>query len=50
MATNVTEYRQKGLIKPVGYGLSRTGIGPFYRRSQIRELKRKIAKRRRKKK
>ncbi len=36
---SIAAYRKKGLVKPVGVGMSRTAVGPFYRPSQVEELK-----------
>jgi superfamily II DNA or RNA helicase len=46
--SNIDNYRSKGLIKPVGRGLSRHGVRPFYHPRQIESLRRKLAERRRK--
>jgi hypothetical protein len=35
--------RERGLIRPVGYGLKHAGVGPFYHPRQIKELQRKLA-------
>lgn len=43
--TNITRYRQKGLIKPVGYAMRQAGVGPFYRPSQAKKLRRVLASR-----
>ena len=37
--SNVTKYREKGLIKPIGYGLTNSGASPFYHPRQIAKLK-----------
>ena len=41
--TNVSSYRKRGHIKPVGYGLTRGGVSPFYHPSQITELWKHLA-------
>ena len=41
--SQIAKYRTQGLIKPVGYGLTNAGVSPFYRPSQINELKKKLA-------
>ena len=41
--TNLAEYRRRGLIKPVGKGMSATKVSFFYRKSQIKDLKEKLA-------
>jgi len=40
--TQITRYRKAGLIKPIGYAFSCTNLSPFYRRSQIKGLKKKL--------
>ena len=40
--TTIASCRKRGLIKPVGYALTSTGLGPFYRPSQIKALKKKL--------
>ena len=40
--TNITKYRKKGLIVPVGYALSNSGVSPFYHPRQFKELKIKL--------
>jgi len=40
--TRIISYRKKGLIKPVGYGLSHAGVSAYYYPSQIHELKKKL--------
>jgi ribosomal protein S8 len=36
--TSVANYRKKGLIKPVGFGIRPGGVGPFYHPRQIKEV------------
>jgi len=48
--TNTGKYRKRGLIKPVGFAMSNTGLSGFYRPSQIKELKKKLATQRQGKK
>jgi hypothetical protein len=43
--TNITRYRAKGLIKPVGYAIRQSGVGPFYHPRQAKELRRNLASR-----
>jgi superfamily II DNA or RNA helicase len=38
----VSVYRNKGLIKPIGYALNSSGAGPYYHPRQINELKNKL--------
>ncbi len=40
--TQVAEYRKQGKVKPIGYAMSRTGVGPFYHPLQIEELKKRL--------
>jgi len=35
-------YRLKGLIKPVGFGMSGAGVGAFYKPEQIQRLRRRL--------
>ena len=35
-------YRIKGLIKPVGYAMHQSGVGPYYHPHQVAELKKKL--------
>jgi ribosomal protein S8 len=35
----IHKYRKNGLIKPVGYAVTRAGVGPYYHLRQIDELK-----------
>jgi superfamily II DNA or RNA helicase/DNA-binding transcriptional MerR regulator len=40
--TALAKYREKGLIKPVGYAMSGAGIGPYYHPRQIEELRKTL--------
>lgn len=40
--TNIALYRKRGLVKPVGYALAGVKVSPYYKRKQIRELKRTL--------
>ncbi|MCX6906784.1 MAG: DEAD/DEAH box helicase family protein [Verrucomicrobia bacterium] len=40
--TAVDNYRRRGLIKPVGFGVTNSGVGPFYVPKQIKELKKEL--------
>ncbi len=40
--TKIAEYRKRGLIKPVGVGMSTGGVSTFYHPRQIRELKKEL--------
>ena len=40
--TRMADYRRRGLIKPVGFGMSNAGLSPFYHPAQIKELRRKL--------
>jgi superfamily II DNA or RNA helicase len=39
---SIADYREKGLIKPAGFGLYNGAVRPFYRPSQVDALKRKL--------
>jgi superfamily II DNA or RNA helicase len=38
----IASYKKKGLIKPVGYAMVRSGVSAFYHPKQIKELKMKL--------
>ena len=40
--TSISKYRKKGLIEPVGYGMSSSKVSAFYHPNQIEELKKKL--------
>jgi superfamily II DNA or RNA helicase len=40
--TGIGKYRKKGLIKPIGFGISGTMIGAYYHPRQIKKLKRDL--------
>jgi superfamily II DNA or RNA helicase len=40
--TRIYKYRQQGLIKPMGFGLSNAGVSAFYHPHQVKELKTKL--------
>ncbi len=40
--SRVSTYRKRGLIKPIGHGMSKSGVSAFYDRSQIGELKKAL--------
>jgi hypothetical protein len=40
--SRISKYRKKGIIKPVGYALTRAGRTPFYHPRQLKEIRRKL--------
>ena len=38
----IASYRKRGLIKPVGYAMVRSGVSTFYHPKQIKELKKRL--------
>jgi len=40
--TKISTYRQKRLIRPVGFAITTAGLGPFYHPSQINQLKKRL--------
>ena len=40
--TMIADYRKRGLIEPVGFGLTNSGASPFYHPRQIAELKKAL--------
>lgn len=40
--SRVEKYREKGLLRPAGFGISLGGVVPYYKRSQVQLLKRKL--------
>jgi DNA-binding transcriptional MerR regulator len=40
--SSIAKYRRKGLIKPVGFGITSAGLSPFYHPKQIKQLKEKL--------
>ena len=41
-SSRIGNYRKKGLVEPVGYAMSGSGINPYYHPRQIKELKAKL--------
>jgi superfamily II DNA or RNA helicase len=39
---SVKEYRERGVLKPIGFALANSGTRPYYAPNQIRQLKKKL--------